>query len=80
MIDNANIRAGTLLNDDFFKDVVEKQRQLYINNILNSADEEIDLRERNRLKLRGLEEFIASLESIAANAEIEKKRKWFINL
>ena len=56
--------------------VVEKQRQMYISNILDSRDEDIDLRERERLKLRGLEEFIASLQSIAKQKEIEKKRKW----
>lgn len=71
---DTSLRAHGFLNDEFFKDVVEKQRQLYISNILNSADEDIDLRERERLKLRGLEEFIASLESIAANHEIKEKR------
>jgi hypothetical protein len=80
LIDNVSIRAGTLLNDDFFKDVVEKQRQVYINNILNSPDDAIDLREKQLLKLRGLEEFIASLQSLAANTEIEKKRSWLFNL
>ncbi len=44
--------------------------------VLDSRDEDIDLRERERLKLRGLEEFIASLQSIAKQKEIEKKRKW----
>lgn len=73
-VDNQEIRAASLLNDDFFKDVVEKQRQLYINNILNSADDDVELRERSRLKLRGLDEFIASLESIAADREIKEKR------
>lgn len=77
MMTDTNLRAHALLNDEFFKDVVEKQRSLYINNILNSADDAVDLRERERLKLRGLEEFIASLQSIAADREIDKKRKWF---
>jgi hypothetical protein len=60
--------------------VVEKQRSLYISNILDSRDEDVDLRERERLKLKGLEEFIASLKSISANNEIDKKRKGFFNL
>lgn len=72
-----SLKAHSYLNDEFFKDVVEKQRSLYINNILNSADDAVDLRERERLKLRGLEEFIASIESIAADREIDKKRNWF---
>ena len=74
MIDNPHIRAQTLLNDDFFKDVVKKQRELYINNVLNSDEDAVDIRERSLQKLRGLDEFIASLQSIAASAEIKEKR------
>jgi hypothetical protein len=73
---NETERAKSLLTDEFFMGVVEKQRQMYISNILDSRDEDVDLRERERLKLRGLEEFIASLQSIAKQKEIEKKRKW----
>ena len=75
---NETERAKSLLNDEFFMGVVEKQRQMYISNILDSRDEDVDLRERERLKLRGLEEFIASLQSIAKQKEIEKKRKWVL--
>ena len=56
--------------------VVNKQRQMYISNILDSRDEDVDLRERERLKLKGLDEFIASLKSISMQGEIDKKRKW----
>ena len=73
-------RASSYLQDEFFMGVVEKQRLLYISNILDSRDEDVDLRERERLKLKGLEEFIASLKSISANQEIDKKRKGFFNL
>ena len=73
-------RASSYLQDEFFMGVVEKQRLLYISNILDSRDEDVDLRERERLKLKGLEEFIASLKSISANNEIDKKRKGFFNL
>jgi len=58
--------------------VVEKQRLMYINNILDSPDDALDLRERERLKLKGLEEFIASLKSIAASKEMDKKRKFMV--
>ena len=58
--------------------VVEKQRLMYINNILDSSDEDVDVRERERLKLKGLEEFIASLKSIATHKEIDKKRKFMV--
>lgn len=74
MITDASLKAHSYLNDEFFKDVVQKQRELYINNILNSSDDDVDLRERTRLKLRGLEEFIASLQSIAADREIKESR------
>ena len=74
MIENPHLRAQTLLNDDFFKDVVKKQRELYINNVLNSDEDAVDVRERSLQKLRGLDEFIAALESIAASAEIKARR------
>ncbi len=54
--------------------VVEKQRLMYISNILDSRDEDVDVRERERLKLKGLDEFVASLKSIAMQKEIDKKR------
>ncbi len=74
MIENPHLRASTLLNDDFFKDVVKKQRELYINNVLNSDEDAVDVRERSLQKLRGLDEFIASLQSIASTKEIKEKR------
>lgn len=54
--------------------VVEKQRLLYISNILDSRDEDVDVRERERLKLKGLDEFVASLKSMSMQKEIDKKR------
>jgi hypothetical protein len=74
MIENQEGRAKTLLNDELFKTVVETQRSLYISNILNSAEDAVDERERSLLKLRGLDEFIASLQSIAQSKDIREKR------
>lgn len=74
MIENPHLRAATLLSDDFFKDVVNKQRQMYIDTVLHSDEDAIDIRERALQKLRGLDEFIASLESIAATTEVKAKR------
>jgi hypothetical protein len=71
---NETERAIAFLNDEFFIGVVEKQRLLYISNILDSRDEDVDVRERERLKLKGLDEFVASLKSIAMQKEIDKKR------
>ena len=67
-------RAQAYLQDEFFLDVVEKQRQLYISNIVNSTQEDVEGREVNYLKLRVLDEFIASIQSIADNKLVEGKR------
>jgi hypothetical protein len=67
-------RASTLLNDEFFTSVVEKQQQGYISTILNSSETDVDLRERALIKHRAIEEFIASIQSIADKPSIEKKR------
>jgi hypothetical protein len=71
-------RAIGLLKDEFFISVVEKQRQMYIQNILTSREDDVETRERSIVKLRALEEFVASIQSIADSKEIEKKRKGFI--
>jgi hypothetical protein len=67
-------RARALLGDEFFQGVVKAQQELYITNILNSAESDVDLRERSLIKHRAIQEFIASIESIAAQTEIDKKR------
>ena len=67
-------RARALLKDEFFLDVVKSQQELYIGNILNSSETDIDLRERSLIKHRAIAELVASLESIAAQTEIDKKR------
>ena len=67
-------RAQAYLQDEFFLDVVEKQRQLYISNIVNSTQDDAEGREVNYFKLRVLDEFIASIQSIADNKLVEGKR------
>ena len=67
-------RAKHLLTDEFFTDVVKKQRELYIDTILNSDPDRMGEREAAYIKIRALDEFIASLESMAASAEVVKKR------
>jgi N-acetylmuramoyl-L-alanine amidase len=67
-------RARALLKDEFFLDVVKTQQELYIGNILNSSETDVDLRERSLIKHRAIAELVASLESIAAQTEIDKKR------
>jgi hypothetical protein len=70
-------RAQNLLTDEFFTDVVKMQRELYIYNIVNSSPEQVDERESAYTKLRALDEFIATLESLAKQPEVEKKRMKF---
>jgi hypothetical protein len=67
-------RAKTLLGDDFFQSLVEKQKALYINNILNSAEDDVETRERSIVKLRAINEFVASIESVSKDKEVDKKR------
>ena len=67
-------RAQAYLQDEFFLDVVEKQRSLYISNIVNSSAEDVEVREMNYLKLRVLDEFTASIRSIADDKLVERKR------
>lgn len=67
-------RAKHLLNDEFFNDVVKTQRELYIYNIINSQPEDVETREASYTKIRALDEFIATLDSLARQPEIEKKR------
>ena len=74
MLVNTALQAQNLLTDEFFTDVVEKQRSLYIRNILNSQPDEVSLREDAYTKIRALDEFIATLDSMARQPEIEKKR------
>ncbi len=67
-------RAQHLLTDEFFTGVVNTQRQSYIYNILNSQPDEVDVREAAYVKIRALDEFVATLQSLAQQPEIEKKR------
>lgn len=67
-------RARILLQDEMFLNLVAKQKELYINNILNSAEDDVELRERSIVKLRAIDEFMASIECIAKDEEFKGKR------
>lgn len=67
-------RALNLINDEFFLGVVKNQRQFYIDTILNSPENDIDVRERALIKIRALDEFVASIESLSKQGEINQKR------
>lgn len=70
-------RAKTLLQDDLFKSLVDKQRKMYIDNILNSSEDDVELRERAIIKFRAIDEFVASIESVSRSKDIDKKRLKF---
>lgn len=74
---NKSERARAYLGDEFFMELVENQKVLYRSNIFESNDEDIDVRERNFLKLKVMDEFLASIQSLADNKLIEDK-KWKI--
>lgn len=67
-------RAKNLLIDDFFQELLLAQKQSYMTYIFGSAEHDVEGRERALVKLRAIEDFEASIQSIAKNGEIEKKR------
>jgi hypothetical protein len=67
-------RANNYLMDEFFMELVEAQKGLYKSYIFNSADEDVDGRERALIKLKAIEEFEASLQSLVQQSEIDKRR------
>lgn len=70
-------RAKVLLTDDFLMELVENQKLLYKNNIFNSAEDDVDLREKSLIKYRAIEELLASIQAVADDKQIEAK-KWKI--
>ena len=70
-------RAKVLLSDEFLMELVEKQKMLYKNNIFNSAEDDVDFREKSLIKYRAIEELLASIQAIADDKQIEAK-KWKI--
>lgn len=67
-------RAKNLLIDEFFVELVEAQKEVYKSYIFGSPEHDVEGRERALVKLRTIEEFEASIRSIADQGEIEKKR------
>ena len=74
---NKSERARVLLSDDFFMELVENQKLLYKNNIFNSAEEDVDFREKSLIKYRAIEEFLSSIQAVADDKQI-KDKKWKI--
>lgn len=70
-------RAKVLLSDEFFMELVENQKLLYKNNIFNSSEDDVELREKSLIKYRAIEELLASIQAIADDKQI-KAKKWKI--
>ena len=70
-------RAKVLLSDDFLMELVENQKLLYKNNIFNSAEDDVELREKSLIKYRAIEELLSSIQAVADDKQI-KQKKWKI--
>jgi len=74
---NKSERARVLLSDEFFMELVENQKLLYKNNIFNSDEDDVELREKSLIKYRAIEELLSSIQAIADDKQIQEK-KWKI--
>jgi hypothetical protein len=74
---NKSERARVLLSDEFFMELVENQKLLYKNNIFNSNEDDVELREKSLIKYRAIEELLSGIQAIADDKQIQDK-KWKI--
>ena len=71
---NKSERARAYLSDEFFLELVENQKLLYRNNIFDSNEYDVEVREKNFLKLKVMDEFIATIQALADDKQIAEKR------
>ena len=71
---NKSERARAYLSDEFFLELVESQKVLYRNNIFDSNEYDVEVREKNFLKLKVMDEFIATIQALADDKQIADKR------
>lgn len=71
---NKSERARAYLSDEFFLELVESQKSLYSNNIFGSNEYDVEVREKNFLKLKVMDEFIATIQALADDQQIAQKR------
>jgi hypothetical protein len=74
---NKTERARVLLSDEFLMSLIESQKELYRNNIFNSAEDDVELREKSLTKYKAIEELLNSIQAIADDKQIQSK-KWKI--
>ena len=71
---NKSERARVYLSDEFFLELVESQKSLYSSNIFDSNEYDVEVREKNFLKLKVMDEFMATIQALADNKQIAEKR------
>jgi hypothetical protein len=71
---NKSERARAYLSDEFFLELVESQKSLYSSNIFDSNEYDVEVREKNFLKLKVMDEFIATIQALADDKQIAEKR------
>jgi hypothetical protein len=71
---NKSERARAYLSDEFFIELVESQKSLYSSNIFGSNEYDVEVREKNFLKLKVMDEFIATIQALADDKQIAEKR------
>lgn len=69
--------ANNLLNDDFFKKVIDDLKNQQISVIINTNRDEVDEREAAYSHIKTLDLFLGHLQGIAAETKIQEK-KWKI--
>jgi hypothetical protein len=67
-------RAKNYLMDEFFMELVNAHKDLYKSYIFGSAEHDVEGREKALVKLKAIEEFEASLQSLVQQSEIDKRR------
>ena len=67
-------RANNYLMDEFFMELLNAQKDLYKSYIFGSAEHDVEGREKALVKLKAIEEFEASLQSLVQQSEIDKRR------
>ena len=74
MIENRSERAKTLLDDEFFQEVMDVLKKQQIDVIINSNENDCDLRENSYRNIRVLDLIVAHLQGIADSNKIKEKR------
>jgi hypothetical protein len=69
--------ARNLLNDDFFKEVIDNLKKQQISAIINTSGEESDKREDAYRHIKTIELITGHLEGLASETLI-KEKKWKI--